>query len=149
DLVDEQALCRAIERGIVAAAALDVFETEPPTDWALTRMPQVIATPHIAASTEEAQELVGLDTAATVRDFLRDGLVRNAANFPAIHPEELHRLQPWIRLADALSAITSQMGAARVEAIGIRYYGALADSRAADVLASSAAAGVLRPFRSG
>src|SRR5207237_8544888 len=113
------------------------------------QMAQVIATPHIAASTEEAQELVGLDTAAAIRDFLRDGAVRNAVNFPSIHPEELQRLQPWIRLAEALAAITTQMGAARIETIAVRYYGALADSRAADVLASSAAAGVLRPVLSG
>src|SRR5205814_1029743 len=130
ELIDEAALRRAIESGTIAGAGLDVFEKEPPADWALAALPQVVATPHIAASTEEAQELVGLDTAAAVRDFLRDGVVRNAVNFPAIHPEELQRLQPWIRLADALSAIASQMGAARVEAIGVRYYGALADSRA-------------------
>src|SRR5437773_2251484 len=65
ELVDEAALRRAIDRGIVAAAALDVFETEPPSDWSLAQLPQVIATPHIAASTEEAQELVGIETAAT------------------------------------------------------------------------------------
>ena len=70
ELVDEAALRRAIASGIVAAAALDVFETEPPKDWSLAQLPQVIATPHIAASTEEAQELVGTETAATVRDFL-------------------------------------------------------------------------------
>jgi D-3-phosphoglycerate dehydrogenase len=149
DLIEEGALKRAIEQGIVAAAGLDVFGEEPPTDWGLAGMPQVVATPHIAASTEEAQELVGLDTAAAVRDFLRDGVVRNAVNFPTLHPEELQRLQPWIRLADALAGIAAQMGAARVDAIGVRYYGALADSRATDVLASSAAAGVLRPILSG
>jgi D-3-phosphoglycerate dehydrogenase len=149
DLIDEAALRRAIENGTVAAAGLDVFEKEPPADWALARLPQVVATPHIAASTEEAQELVGLDTAAAVRDFLRDGVVRNAVNFPSVHPEELQRLQPWIRLTDHLAAIVSQMGAARVQAIGIRYYGALADSRAAEVLAASAAAAVLRPILSG
>src|SRR5713226_5945495 len=66
ELIDEGALHRAIENGIVAAAALDVFETEPPADWSLAQLPQVIATPHIAASTEEAQELVGIETAATV-----------------------------------------------------------------------------------
>ena len=66
----------------ISAAALDVFEREPPTDWSLAQLPQVIATPHIAASTEEAQELVGIETAATVRDFLRDGLVRNAVKGP-------------------------------------------------------------------
>jgi D-3-phosphoglycerate dehydrogenase len=149
DLIDEAALRRAIEKGIVAGAGLDVFEKEPPSDWTLAQMPQVVATPHIAASTEEAQELVGLDTATAVRDFLRDGTVRNAVNFPSIHPDELHRLQPWIRLAEGLATLVSQMGAARVDALGVRYYGALAESRAADVLAASAAAGLLRPILSG
>src|SRR4029078_7328182 len=118
----------AIESGIVWAAALDVFETEPPADWSLAQLPQVIATPHIAASTEEAQELVGIETAATARDFLRDGIVRNAVNFPSIHPDELQRLQPWIRLADHLGALASQMGTARIEALGMRHYGPLAES---------------------
>src|SRR5262245_28360836 len=149
ELIDEAALRRAIDSGAVAGAGLDVFEKEPPTDWSLAQLSKVIATPHIAASTEEAQELVGLDTAAAVRDFLRDGVVRNAVNFPAVHPEELQRLQPWIRLADSLATIVTQMGAARVETIALRYYGALADSRAAEILASSAAAGVLRPILSG
>jgi D-3-phosphoglycerate dehydrogenase len=149
ELIDEAALRRAIETGIVAGAALDVFEKEPPADWALAGLPQVVATPHIAASTEEAQELVGLDTAAAVRDFLRDGSVRNAVNFPSIQPDVLRRLQPWIRLADHLAAIVTQMGPARIEALGLRYYGALADNRAADVLASAAAASMLRPILSG
>ena len=149
DLIDEAALRRAIEAGIVAGAGLDVFEKEPPADWSLAQLSKVIATPHIAASTEEAQELVGLDTAAAVRDFLRDGVVRNAVNFPSVQPEELQRLQPWIRLTDSLAAIVAQMGAASLETIALRYYGALADSRAAEILASSAAAGVLRPILSG
>src|SRR5579872_2220931 len=148
ELIDEAALKRAIEKGIVAGAALDVFEKEPPADWALVQMPQVVATPHIAASTEEAQELVGLDTAAAVRDFLRDGVVRNAVNFPSIHADELQRLQPWIRLADHLGALAAQLGTARIEALGVRYYGALVESRGVDVLAASAAAGVLRPILS-
>jgi D-3-phosphoglycerate dehydrogenase len=149
ELIDEEALRRAVTRGVVAGAALDVFQKEPPPDWTLVQMPQVVATPHIAASTEEAQEQVGLDTAAAVRDFLRDGAVRNAVNFPSVHSEEMQRLQPWIRLADSLASIVSQMGTARIEAIGLRYYGVLAESRAADVLAASAAAGVLRPILSG
>ncbi len=149
DLIDEGALRRAIEQGLVAAAALDVFETEPPVDWTLAQLPQVVATPHIAASTEEAQEQVGLDTAASVRDFLCHGVVRNAVNFPSVHPDELQRLQPWVRLADNLAAIVTQMGAARIEAISLRYYGALADNRAVGVLAASAAAGVLRPILAG
>jgi len=149
DLIDEAALRRAIDKGIVAGAALDVFETEPPGDWTLAQLPQVVATPHIAASTEEAQEQVGLDTAAAVRDFLCNGVVRNAVNFPSVHPDELQRLQPWVRLADNLAAIVTQMGAARIEAIALRYYGALADNRAVGVLAASAAAGVLRPILAG
>ena len=100
---------------MVAGAGLDVFEKEPPADWGLAQMPQVVATPHIAASTEEAQELVGLDTAAAVRDFLRDGVVRNAVNFPSIQPAELQRLQPWIRLTESLAAIVTQMGPARLQ----------------------------------
>jgi D-3-phosphoglycerate dehydrogenase len=148
ELIDEAALKRAIESGAVGGAGLDVFEMEPPSDWSLAQLPQVIATPHIAASTEEAQELVGIETAATVRDFLRDGVVRNAVNFPSVHPDEMQRLQPWIRLADLLGAIAAQMGTAGIEALGVRYYGALADSRGAEVLAASAAAGVLRPILS-
>src|SRR5262249_5389506 len=124
------------------------FEQEPPADWSLAQLPQVIATPHIAASTEEAQELVGLETAATVRDFLRDGIVRNAVNFPSVHPDELQRLQPWIRLADQLGAFVAQLGTARIEAVGVRYYGGLVESRGVDILAASAAAGVLRPILS-
>ena len=148
DLIDETALRAALESGTVGGAALDVFEQEPPVDWSLAQLPQVIATPHIAASTEEAQELVGLETAETVRDFLRDGLVRNAVNFPSMQPDELHRLQPWIRLADQLGALVAQMGTARIEALGVRYFGALVESRGMDILAASAAAGVLRPILS-
>ncbi len=150
ELIDEAALARAIESGHVGGAGLDVFQKEPPVDWTLPQLAKVVATPHLAASTEEAQEQVGLDTAGAVRDFLRDGVVRNAVNFPAIHPDELQRLQPWIKLADALTTIASQMGGAtRVDTLGLRYYGALADSRGTDILASSAAAGLLRPILSG
>jgi len=149
ELIDERSLRRAIDAGIVAAAALDVFEREPPADWSLAQLPQVVATPHIAASTEEAQELVGIDTVATVRDFLLHGIVRNAVNFPSLHPDEMQRLQPWIRLADRLGALASQLGKARIDALGVRYYGALLESRGVDVIAASATAGVLRPILSG
>jgi D-3-phosphoglycerate dehydrogenase / 2-oxoglutarate reductase len=148
ELIDEAALREAIERNIIAAAALDVFEKEPPADWSLARMPQVIATPHIAASTEEAQELVGVETAMTVRDFLRDGVVRNAVNFPSVHQDELKRLQPWIRLSEHLGALVSQLGVARIEAIGVRYYGALTEAPGVGILAASVAAGVLKPILS-
>ena len=74
--------------------------------------------------------------------------MRNAVNFPSVHPEELQRLQPWIKLVDLLGAMASQMGVARIHAISLRYYGALAESHAVGLLASSAAAGVLRPILS-
>ena len=148
ELIAEDALRRAIDAGIVAGAGLDVFEQEPPSDWSLAKLPQVIGTPHIAASTEEAQELVGLETAMTVRDFLRDGTVRNAVNFPSTPASELQRLQPWIRLADHLGSIAAQMARSRVDSIGVRYYGALAEHATVDVVAASATAGVLRPILS-
>jgi len=77
ELVDAAALLAALDAGHVAGAGLDVFEQEPPTDWALARHPAVVATPHVAASTAEAQERVGVETAAAIRDFLRDGRVTN------------------------------------------------------------------------
>ncbi len=149
ELIDEAALLRALEAGLVGGAGLDVFEKEPPVEWALAQHPKVVATPHIAASTEEAQEMVGTDTANAVRDFLKLGIVRNAVNFPSVHPEELQRLQPWMRLSENLAAVVSEMGDARVESISLRYYGGLSESRTAEILASSAAAGVLRPVLEG
>src|SRR5262249_53157783 len=94
ELIDEAALRRAIDSGRVAGAGLDVFEKEPPADWSLAQLSRVVATPHIAASTEEAQELVGLDTAATVRDFLCDGVLRNPVDFPSLQPAEPHQSEP-------------------------------------------------------
>jgi D-3-phosphoglycerate dehydrogenase len=149
ELIDEAALCRAIESGIVGGAGIDVFQKEPPVDWKMPQLAQVVATPHLAASTEEAQEQVGLDTAGAVRDFLAKGVVRNAVNFPSVPADELQRLQPWLKLSEGLAAVVSQMGPARVDQIGLRYYGALADNPAAGLLAASAAAGVLRPILSG
>jgi D-3-phosphoglycerate dehydrogenase len=148
DLVSDDALKRAIQNGIVGGAGLDVFTKEPPADWSLAKLPEVVATPHIAASTEEAQELVGAETVMAVRDFLRDGIVRNAVNFPSIPASDLQRLQPWIRLADHLGGIAAQMSRARVESIGVRYYGALAEHGGLDIIAASATAGVLRPILS-
>ena len=84
ELIDEKALAEAIERGHVGGAGLDVFEEEPPKDWRLASLPQVVASPHIAASTKEAQEQVGTETASALRDFLVDGIIRNAVNFPSV-----------------------------------------------------------------
>ena len=126
DLIDEPALVEAIESGRIGGAGLDVFQVEPPVDSRLASLPQVIATPHIAGSTEEAQELVGLETTAAVRDFLRNGIVRNAVNFPSIAPEDLRRIQPFVTLAERLGSFLGQISGGRTDAVGIRYYGDLA-----------------------
>jgi D-3-phosphoglycerate dehydrogenase len=147
DLVDERALADAIEAGHVAGAALDVFETEPPPDPRLQTLPQVIATPHIAASTREAQELVGVETATALRDFLRDGVIRNAVNFPAVSVEEFARLQPYIALGERLGAVVSQMNEGRTDRLGVRYYGELAN-RKNDLVVNAVLVGLLRPILS-
>ena len=126
ELIDAAALADAIEQGQVAGAGLDVFDPEPPVDWRLPAMPQVVATPHIAASTKEAQEQVGEETAAAVRDFLTEGIIRNAVNFPSVSMEEYKRLRPYLLLAKYLGSIVGQMGEARIQGVSVRYYGALA-----------------------
>ena len=126
ELIDDAALAAALDSGQVGGAALDVFQQEPPTDWSLAERPTVVASPHIAASTGEAQELVGVETAAAVRDYLRDGIIRNAVNFPSLSADDFRRLQPWIVLAERLGSLVAQMGEARTTGVGVRYYGELA-----------------------
>ena len=146
DLIDEAALADAIASKHVAGAALDVFQVEPP-DSTLTGLPQVVATPHIAASTKEAQELVGVETASCVRDFLRSGMVRNAVNFPAVPPEESKRLQPYIVLAERLGSLLGQLTEDRIEGVGVRYYGDLS-GKTHDMLVGAVLVGLFRQILS-
>ena len=147
DLIDEKALADAIEAGQVGGAALDVFETEPPPDARLQKLPQVIATPHIAASTREGQELVGVETAAALRDFLRDGIIRNAVNFPSVSAEEFNRLRPFVELAERLGAFLAQMNDSRAHTLAVRYYGELSEGRN-DMIVSAALVGLFKPILS-
>ena len=147
DLVDEAALADAIESGQVAGAALDVFEKEPTVDHRLQLLPQVIATPHIAASTREGQELVGTETATALRDFLKDGVIRNAVNFPSLSIEEFKQLQPFVVLAERLGAFVSQMNDGRVHAVSVRYYGELTKSRNS-VIVNAVLLGLFKPILS-
>jgi D-3-phosphoglycerate dehydrogenase len=147
ELIDEKALADAIESGHVAGAALDVFEKEPPADWRLAQLPQVVATPHIAASTAEAQELVGLETASAVRDYLSIGVIRNAVNFPAIGAEDMLRLQPFLMLADQMGALGVQLAEGRTKGISVRLYGPLVKTHGA-LIVSAAVKGLLRPLLS-
>jgi D-3-phosphoglycerate dehydrogenase / 2-oxoglutarate reductase len=147
ELIDETALADAIEARQVAGAGLDVFQKEPPADWRLAKLPQVVATPHIAASTVEAQEQVGIETAIALRDFLQEGVIRNAVNFPGVRGEEFTRVRPFILLAERMGALVSQLADGRTHSIGIRYYGPLVSDHA-DFIASAVVAGVLRPMLS-
>jgi D-3-phosphoglycerate dehydrogenase len=126
DLIDEAALVAALESGHLGGAALDVYDAEPTKDHTLQKLAKVVASPHIAASTREGQELVGVETASALRDFLKSGVIRNAVNFPAVAPDEFQRLQPYMALGEQLGAMVGQMGEARIESLGVRYYGELA-----------------------
>ena len=148
ELIDDAALAAALASGQVGGAALDVFHQEPPADWSLVDHPSVIASPHIAASTGEAQELVGVETAAAVRDYLLDGVIRNAVNFPSLGVEEFRRLQPWVQLAERLGSLVAQMGEARTIGVGVRYYGELA-SGPSDMLATAVLVGLFKTMLSG
>ncbi|HKS96184.1 MAG TPA: NAD(P)-dependent oxidoreductase, partial [Terriglobia bacterium] len=127
ELIDEKALLEALESGQVAGAGLDVFETEPPRDLALASHANVIATPHIAGSTEEAQEIVGVRIAEQVRDYLLQGVARNAVNMPSVSAEEYKKLQPYLALGEKLGAFLAQIAGERLEEVRISYDGGLAE----------------------
>jgi D-3-phosphoglycerate dehydrogenase / 2-oxoglutarate reductase len=147
ELIDEAALADAIQSGVVAGAALDVFEVEPPKEWRLVLLPQVVATPHIAASTAEAQELVGLETATAVRDYLSLGVIRNAVNFPSIAADDMLRLQPYLTLAEQMGMLAGQLAEGRTKGLGVRLYGPLV-STYSSLIVNAAVTGLLRPLLS-
>ena len=127
ELVNENDLLAALESGQLAGAGLDVFETEPPVGSALAAHPNVIATPHIAGSTEEAQEIVGIRIAEQVRDYLVQGVARNAVNMPSISPEEYKKLEPYLALGEKLGAFLAQIAGEHAEEVRISYDGGLAE----------------------
>lgn len=147
ELIDEDALADAIEAGSIAGAGLDVFENEPPGASRLVKLRQVVATPHIAASTVEAQELVGMETAAAVRDYLQAGTIVNAVNFPSVRGDEAAQLRPFMILAERMGALLSQLATGRTHALGVRYYGPLVGAHG-PLLTSAAIAGTLKPILS-
>ncbi|RME55039.1 MAG: phosphoglycerate dehydrogenase, partial [Deltaproteobacteria bacterium] len=108
-LIDEAALLSAIDAGIVSGAALDVFEVEPPPPgYSLLEREAVIATPHLGASTAEAQDQVALSVARTIRAFLLEGTIENAVNVPAVSAIERNRLAPWLKLAGKMGSFLMQ-----------------------------------------
>lgn len=109
---NEEALLRALDEGRIAGAGIDVFTTEPPAPGSsaarLAAHPRVVATPHLGASTVEAQENVSLDVCAQVREVLRGGLPTAAVNAPLIMPEEYRKLQPFVRLVERMGSLYTQ-----------------------------------------
>jgi D-3-phosphoglycerate dehydrogenase len=143
-LVDERALVAALKSGHVAGAALDVFEIEPAKESALFEFANVICTPHLGASTSEAQENVALQIAEQMSDYLLKGAISNAVNFPNISGEEAPRLHPWVKLADQLGSFAGQLTQTSIHGIRIEYSGEVATLNTKPLTATALAA-VLRP----
>ncbi len=146
ELVDEAALADALRSGHLAGAAVDTFAEEPPKNSPLLGLSNDIATPHVAGSTAEAQEEVGTLIAQQVRDFLAEGLVRNAVNLPALSAEQYRRLRPYIELGERLGSLLAQAAGPRnlgsAGPLRIRYAGEPAEL-GTHVLRSAVLVGVL------
>ncbi len=144
-LVDEAALRAALDSGHVAAAGFDVFVTEPAKESALFGAPNFVATPHLGASTNEAQENVALQIAEQMSDYLLAGAVTNALNMASISAEEASRLKPFIGLIDKLGAFAGQIADDGLEAIEIEYEGEVAHLNT-QPLTAVALASLMRPL---
>jgi len=145
-IIDEAALVKAIKEGKVVAAALDVFEQEPiPADSELLKLENVIVTPHLGASTEEAQVNVAIEVAEIVRDALLGRGIRNAANYPCLDPEVAKSLQPYIVLCEKLGGFASQMVEGRFQELHINYSGEITKFDLTS-LTMSIAKGILSPI---
>lgn len=142
-IIDENALYGAILSGKVAGAALDVFETEPFVDHPLLTLPAVIATPHLGASTVEAQESVAVDVSLDVVNFFKGDAVRNPVNLPSVSKEVLAKIAPFFDLAEKLGVFLSRLTDEAIEEVNIKYTGELAnyDVRA---LTSNTVKGILK-----
>lgn len=126
-IVDENTLFKAIEEGRVAGAALDVYDNEPPKDSPLLRLKNVVLTPHLGASTEEAQVNVAIDIAESVKDALLNRGIRNAINVPCVEPELCKVLDPYIQLAEKMGCMAAQLGDGHIKEIRIKYSGDIAN----------------------
>ena len=144
-LVDEQALVDALNSKHVAGAAFDVFVEEPATSNVLFGHPNVICTPHLGASTTEAQENVALQVAEQMSDYLLSGAISNAINFPSITAEEAPKLKPFIELAQKLGSFAGQLTDSDIAKVTITYEGAVAEMKI-KALTSAVLSGLLRPM---
>ena len=142
ELIDEGALAAALKEGQVGAAALDVFVQEPLKDSPLQKMDNVVLTPHIAGSTNEAQEAVGHQIALQVKEYLKHGVIQNAVNVPSVSHEEYLEMKPYIVLAERLGAFLGQIGSSSVEEISIGYTGHIAEWKT-ELIRNAAIKGIL------
>ncbi len=144
-LIDEAALKDALESGTVKGAALDVFLNEPAKDNPLFEMENVICTPHLGASTMEAQENVAIQVAEQISAFLNSGEITNALNFPSISAEEAPRLTPFVKLAEALGSFAGQLTESGITGLRIEYEGDVGGMNTRPMTAA-ALTGLLRPL---
>ena len=144
-LLDERALKAALDSGHIAGAALDVFEEEPAKSNILFGHEKVVATPHLGASTAEAQENVALQVAEQISDYLLTGAVTNALNMPSISAEEAQKVRPWVSLAEKLGRFAGQLVETSLQSVEILYEGSAADLNTR-ALTQAALAGLLKPI---
>lgn len=144
-LIVEEALKAGLEAGHIAGAALDVFAHEPATDNPLFGMDTVIATPHLGASTTEAQEKVAVQVAEQMADYLLTGAVQNALNMPSLTAEEATRLKPYLKLAEQLGSFAGQATQSAIRSVSIEFEGAVATENTKP-LTATALTGLLGPL---